>query len=134
MSLCQKYEANKIQSIKPELQNIYQFGKKVEAKHYLRGQIWGQVNFWNQSKNLFGTNFEAKIWVKPTLRPGQAHGARPDFIVCYIVIFYVVSAIITINVELINNHTYWQVCWRLVPIYSRSSVLYQGCCFYIVLP
>ena len=52
-------------------------GKNVEAKHYLRGQIWGQANFWSQAKNLFGANFEAKIGARPTLRPGQANGARP---------------------------------------------------------
>ena len=58
-----------------------QFGKNVQAKHYLRGQIWGQANFWSQAKNLFGANFEAKIGVKSTLRPDKANGARPGFIV-----------------------------------------------------
>ena len=42
--------------------------KNVEAKHYLRGQILGQANFWSSAKNLFGANFEA--------RPGQWDQAR----------------------------------------------------------
>ena len=33
-------------------------------------------------KNVFSSNFGAKIEVRPTLRPGQTNGARPGFIVC----------------------------------------------------
>ena len=33
-------------------------------------------------KNVFRANFGAKIEVRPTLRPGQTNGARPDFMVC----------------------------------------------------
>ena len=47
--------------------NIFKF----EAKHFFKGQNWGQANFWIQAKYLFGANFEAKIEARPTLRPDQ---------------------------------------------------------------
>ena len=55
---------------------------KFEAKHFFRGQNWGQANFWSQAKNLFGANFGAKIEARPILGPSQTNGARPGFIVC----------------------------------------------------
>ena len=38
-----------------------------------------------QAKTFWEANFEAKIEARPTLRSGQANGARPGFIVCPIV-------------------------------------------------
>ena len=57
--------------------------ENVEAKNYLRDQIWGQANFWSQAKNLFVAKFEAKIGARPPLRPGQANGAKPGQALSY---------------------------------------------------
>ena len=61
---------NPIKSINKTSRNYTKYN--AEAKHYLRGQIWGQANFWSQAKSLFGANFEAKIGTRPTLKSDQA--------------------------------------------------------------
>ena len=53
-----------------------QFGKTVQGKHYLRGQIWGQANFRSQAKNLFGANFETKIEPRPLGQWDQASSGQ----------------------------------------------------------
>ena len=78
LSLCKNL--NSIKSINKTNQTYRKYislEKKVEAKHYLRGQIWDQANFWYQAKNLFGANQEAKIGTRPTLRSGQARPMGP---------------------------------------------------------
>ena len=50
---------------------------EIWGQAFFRGQILCQANFWSRAKN-----FEAKIEAKPTLRSGQANGARLGFIVC----------------------------------------------------
>ena len=50
---------------------------KFEAKNFWRGQFRGQANFWGQAKIWGQANFEAKSEARPTLRPGQANGAKP---------------------------------------------------------
>ena len=55
---------------------------QIEAKHFSKGQNWGQANFWIQAKNLFRANFWAKIEARPTLCSGQPNEAWPGFIIC----------------------------------------------------
>ena len=67
-------EGIKIQKINQNYRKHIGLEKNVEARHSL-----GQANFWSQGKTFWGVNFEAKIEVRPILRPGQANAG---FIVC----------------------------------------------------
>ena len=59
--------------------NLKLEGRKIILKFEARYSL-------GQAKTFWEANFEAKIEARPTLRSGQANGARPGFIVCPIVL------------------------------------------------
>lgn len=49
---------------------------EFETETFCGAKILGQANFWGQAKILGQANFEAKSEARPTLKPGQANGAK----------------------------------------------------------